>query len=215
MQPKTEIRFDADGLVPVVVQDAVSGQVLMLAWANSEAVDATIETGQAHYWSRSRQELWRKGATSGNTQQITAVSLDCDSDALLYQVRQTGPACHTGEQSCFHKPVSGSSTVHPSAAQEAVSLLDSVVAERLLELKEGSYVTTLHERGIGYVAQKVIEEAGETVVAALQSQDEELMGEAADLLFHLTVLLHERGASLDGPARVLLERHRLRAADSQ
>lgn len=215
MEILSQIRFGEDGLLPVVVQDAVSGQVLMLAWANAEAVTATMQTRQAHYWSRSRQELWRKGAGSGNTQQVMAVTLDCDGDALLYQVEQTGPACHTGEQSCFHRPLTADGPAFPSRAQEAVRLLDQVVAERLESLPQGSYVTTLHERGLGYVAQKVIEEAGETVVAALQSQDEELHGEAADLLFHLTVLLQLRGASLDAPARVLLERHRARAGRDQ
>jgi len=201
--------------VPVVVQDVMSGQVLMLAWANEEALRATLESRQAHYWSRSRQELWRKGATSGNTQHVHAVSLDCDGDALLYQVEQTGPACHTGETSCFHRPLQQGASDFPSRSQQAVRLLDRVVADRLRTLPEGSYVTELHRRGSGYVAQKVIEEAGETVVAALQSQSAELDQEAADLLFHLTVLLHEAGSSLDGPARVLLERHDARAQESQ
>lgn len=208
-----EIAFDERGLVPVVTQDAETGEVLMLAWADREALDATLATGQAHYHSRSRGELWRKGATSGHVQDILGVTLDCDGDALRYLVRQTGPACHTGEQSCFHNqvsPVAGASEPagFPSAAQRAVRLLDSVVAERLATLPAGSYVAGLHERGVGYVAQKVVEEAGETVVAALQERDDELKGEAADLLFHLTVLLHERGLTLDDAARVLLERHR-------
>lgn len=200
--------FGPDGLLPVVTQDAVNGQVLMLAWVNREALDATLETGQAHYWSRSRQELWRKGATSGNTQEIVSVRLDCDGDALLYLVRQTGPACHTGEQSCFFTDLKAGSEQFLSPQAEAVRLLDSVVAQRLRDLPEGSYVRNLHERGSGYVAQKVVEEAGETIVAALQGKNDELKSEAADLLFHLTVLLHEQGESLAGPAGVLLERHR-------
>ncbi len=200
--------FGPDGLLPVIAQDATSGQVLMLAWANRQALDATLESGEAHYYSRSRKELWRKGATSGNTQEVVAVRLDCDGDALLYLVRQTGPACHTGERSCFFTELSHGSEDFGSEQMEAVRLLDSVVAQRLRDLPAGSYVTNLHERGIGYVAQKVVEEAGETVVAALQGNQAELQAEAADLLFHLTVLLHEQGSSLAGPARVLLARHR-------
>lgn len=202
--------FGADGLLPVVTQDAADGQVLMLAWANREALDATLQSGQAHYYSRSRQELWRKGATSGNTQEIVAVRLDCDGDALLYLVRQTGPACHTGEQSCFHNHLRAGREGFRSLPSQAVRLLDSVVAQRLSELPEGSYVRNLHERGLGYIAQKVVEEAGETIVAALQGNDAELQSEAADLLFHLTVLLHESGSGLAGPAGVLLERHAAR-----
>lgn len=199
--------FGPDGLLPVVAQDAENGQVLMLAWANREALSATLETRQAHYYSRSRQELWRKGASSGNTQEIVAVRLDCDSDALLYLVRQSGPACHTGRRSCFHTDLLPGKEEFLSASREAVGLLDRVVAARLRDLPEGSYVASLHGRGPGYIAQKVVEEAGETVVAALQGQSEELQSEAADLLFHLTVLLHEQGASLEGPAQVLLRRH--------
>ena len=208
MSETVEPRFGPDGLLPVIAQDAENGQVLMLAWANREALDLTLSSGQAHYFSRSRQELWRKGATSGNTQEVAGVRVDCDGDALLYLVRQTGPACHTGERSCFFNELKPGGQEQRSSQQEAVRLLDEVVGSRLKELPEGSYVTSLHERGIGYIAQKVVEEAGETIVAALQGRQEELYGEAADLLFHLTVLLHEQGGSLEGPAQVLLERHR-------
>ena len=207
MSETVEPRFGPDGLLPVIAQDAENGQVLMLAWANREALDLTLSSGQAHYFSRSRQELWRKGATSGNTQEVAGVRLDCDADALLYLVRQSGPACHTGSRSCFFTELKAGGEEYRNSPQEAVRLLDQVVAERLRELPEGSYVTDLHERGIGYVAQKVVEEAGETIVAALQNRQAELDGEAADLLFHLTVLLHELGGSLEGPAEVLLERY--------
>ena len=143
------------------------------------------------------------------------MNLDCDGDALLYQVQQHGPACHKGEQSCFHQPLLGQDQQFPSQVQRAVALLDAVIRERLEELPDGSYVRQLHERGIGYVAQKVVEEAGETVVAALQGQPDELDAEAADLLFHLTVLLHEQGSSLEGPAAVLLKRHAGHGTDTQ
>jgi len=176
----------------------------MLAYANEEALTRTLETGEGHYYSRSRDELWRKGATSGHVQRVVAVTLDCDGDAVLYRVEQSGPACHTGERTCFHRPMANEGAVVPA---DAFAVLQRVVDQRLADLPEGSYVTNLHERGVGYVAQKVVEEAGETVVAALQGQTEELKGEAADVLFHLTVLLRESGLSLADVARVLLERH--------
>lgn len=207
MSDNNEPQFGEDGLLPVIAQDAASGEVLMLAWANREALDATLASGQAHYWSRSRSELWRKGATSGNTQQVRSVRLDCDGDALLYLVEQQGPACHTGARSCFFASLTEDAPATVGAPQQAVGLLDQVVAQRLSELPVGSYVTHLHERGSGYVAQKVVEEAGEVIVAALQGKADELAAEAADLLFHLTVLLHMSGDSLSGPAQVLLERH--------
>lgn len=208
MPDKLQPVFGPDGLLPVITQDSLNGQVLMLAWADQQALDATLESGQAHYHSRSRGELWRKGATSGNTQRVVAVRLDCDGDALLYLVQQSGPACHTGERSCFFNHLLEGQEEYLSDQVQAVQLLDRVVADRLRELPDGSYVTSLRQRGVGYVAQKVVEEAGEAVVAALQGNQAELQAEAADLLFHLTVLLHEQGGSLAGPARVLLERHR-------
>jgi len=208
------VRWDTAGLVPVVAQDASSGDVLTVAYANAVALARTLETGEAHYWSRSRAELWRKGATSGNVQRMREVRLDCDGDALLYRVDPAGPACHTGERSCFFRapgdparvPVEGPAAT--AGIGGVMGLLQRVVDERLATLPEGSYVAKLHRRGVGYVAQKVVEEAGEAVVAALQGQDDELLGEAADLLFHLTVLLRERGHDLDAVARVLAGRHR-------
>ena len=197
------ISFDERGLVPVVTQDALSGEVLMLAYANQEALSKTLETHQAHYYSRSRNELWRKGATSGNTQEVTEVRVDCDEDALLYRVKQAGPACHTGERSCFYRSSDGEQT----SLGETMALLERVVNERLKGLPEGSYVTKMHERGKGYVAQKVVEEAGESIVAALENKPDELIGEAADLLFHLTVLLRESGVSLQEVSDELVKRH--------
>jgi phosphoribosyl-AMP cyclohydrolase / phosphoribosyl-ATP pyrophosphohydrolase len=210
------VAWDASGLVPVVTQDASSGDVLTVAYANALALERTLETGEAHYWSRSRAELWRKGATSGNVQRVREVRLDCDGDALLYRVDPAGPACHTGQRSCFFRAPGSEAPVPSQGPADSVGiggvmgLLQRVVDDRLATLPEGSYVARLHQRGIGYVAQKVVEEAGETVVAALQERDEELLGEAADLLFHLTVLLRERGHGLDAVAAVLAARHRER-----
>ncbi len=202
------MKFNEQGLIPVITQDADTGEVLMFAYATKEALEKTLSSKQAHYFSRSRQELWYKGATSGNTQDIVEVRFDCDEDAVLYRVKPNGPACHTGKQSCFYRTIGEAS--HLSMG-DVMGLLERVVADRLKRLPEGSYVTKLHERGIGYVAQKVVEEAGESIVAALQQKDEEFLGEAADLLFHLTVLLKERGLSLLQVSRVLEARHRERS----
>ncbi len=200
-----ELTFDERGLVPVITQDASSGEVLMFAWATREAVEKTLQTRQAHYFSRSRGELWRKGATSGHVQEVVEVRYDCDGDAVLYRVLQTGAACHTGARSCFYRALTEEAS--PSLG-DVMGLLERVVGDRLATLPEGSYVTKLHERGLGYIAQKVVEEAGESIVAALEHKDDELLGEAADLVFHLTVLLKERGLSLKEVTDVLAARHR-------
>ena len=200
-----ELAFDERGLVPVITQDASSGEVLMFAWATREAVEKTLQTRQAHYFSRSRGELWRKGATSGHVQEVVEVRYDCDGDAVLYRVLQTGAACHTGARSCFYRALTEEAS--PSLG-DVMGLLERVVGDRLATLPEGSYVTKLHERGLGYIAQKVVEEAGESIVAALEHKDDELLGEAADLVFHLTVLLKERGLSLKEVTDVLAARHR-------
>ena len=189
----------------MIAQDATSGEVLMLAYANREALDKTLQTRQAHYYSRSRSELWHKGATSGHFQNVTEVRFDCDEDAVLYRVEQTGAACHTGERSCFYRGLTEETSL---SIGEVMELLERVIGERLDTLPEGSYVTRLHERGVGYTAQKVVEEAGESIVAALQENDEELLEEAADVFFHLTVLLKERGLGLQQVMDVLAKRHR-------
>lgn len=202
------LTFDERGLVPVISQDADSGEVLMLAYANQEALQKTLETRQAHYWSRSRQELWRKGATSGNTQELIDIRYDCDEDAVLYRVRPAGPACHTGAKTCFYRTIGEEA---PPSLAEVMALLERVIRNRLAELPEGSYVTKMHERGLGYVAQKVVEEAGESIVAALEHKPDDLVEEASDLLFHLSVLLQESGVSFSDVAAKLAERHRERS----
>lgn len=200
------LNYDAQGLIPVITQDALSGEILMLAYANKEAITKTLQTKQAHYYSRSRQELWHKGATSGHTQSVTDIRYDCDQDAVLYKVHQTGAACHTGEYSCFYRSLTPNET--SSTLGDTMALLERVITDRLETLPENSYVTTMHNRGIGYIAQKVVEEAGETIVAALQQNNEELLQESADLLFHLTVLLKERGQTLTQVMQVLESRHK-------
>ena len=200
-----EIRYDEKGLVPVVAQDSSTGEVLMLAYASREAVEKTLASGEAHYYSRSREEIWRKGETSGNTQKVVEVRLDCDGDALLYRVAPAGPACHTGERSCFFTSLTGSNGESPDLGR-TLTRLAGTIAGRRREMPEGSYTAKLLDRGTGYTAQKVGEEAVEVVVAALEGT--QLAEESADLLYHLLVLLEGRGVGVEEVARVLDERHR-------
>ena len=206
MSARTEIRYDEKGLVPVVAQDANTGEVLTLAYANAEAVEKTKETGEAHYYSRSRDELWRKGATSGNIQKVVEIRLDCDGDALLYRVEPAGPACHTGERSCFFTTISGEAQQEVPDLWVMMEKLRATIVGRHEEMPEGSYTAKLFDRGTPYVAQKVGEEAVEVVISALR--DDRLAEETADLLYHLLVLLETRGVTTEDVARVLDERHR-------
>jgi phosphoribosyl-AMP cyclohydrolase / phosphoribosyl-ATP pyrophosphohydrolase len=202
------VDFDENGLVPVVAQDAATGEVLTLAYANREALEKTLASGEAHYYSRSRSELWRKGATSGNKQRVVEVRLDCDGDALLYRVEPRGPACHTGERSCFYTTLEGEG-VGISDGEVGfgtmVEQLAGTIAQRHREMPEGSYTAGLIRQGPDRLAQKVGEEAVEVVVAALGN--ERLAEESADLVYHLLVLLEERGVGIEDVARVLHDRH--------
>jgi phosphoribosyl-AMP cyclohydrolase / phosphoribosyl-ATP pyrophosphohydrolase len=203
-----EIQFDQRGLIPVIAQDATTNAVLTLAYANREAVEKTLMSGEAHYYSRSRAELWRKGATSGNTQRVVEVSLDCDGDALLYRVEPRGPACHTGEETCFFTTVEGEGIEGDGGEYDLGAMLNKLAAtisQRHREMPEGSYTARLLGERTERVAQKVGEEAVEVVVAALAG--EQLAEEAADLVYHLLVLLEERGVGADQVARVLHDRH--------
>lgn len=213
MSAVENIRFDDNGLVPVVAQDVNTGEVLTFAYANREAVEKTLESGEAHYYSRSRDELWLKGETSGNTQRVAEVRLDCDADALLYRVEPRGPACHTGERSCFFTALAGEGTGILVGADgrdegfgEMVEHLAATIAQRHAEMPEESYTAGLLRRGTGRISQKVGEEAVEVVVAALEG--DRLAEETADLMYHLLVLLEERGVGIEDVARVLRERHR-------
>ena len=193
-----QLRFDANGLVPVVTQDAANGEVLMLAFANREAVETTLASGRAHYWSRSRGALWQKGETSGHVQEVLEVRVDCDADSLLYLVRQTGPACHTGERSCFHR-AGGPEAEDLSAAPatgHVLTRVEEIVRSREAERPEGSYTTYLFEKGVDKILKKVGEETTEVVIAAKNGAPEEIRAEAADLLFHLLVLLRARSIPL-------------------
>jgi phosphoribosyl-ATP pyrophosphohydrolase/phosphoribosyl-AMP cyclohydrolase len=206
-----KVKFDQNGLVPVIAQDASTGDVLTLAYANREAVEKTLSSGEAHYYSRSRAELWRKGATSGNTQRVVEVRLDCDGDALLYRVEPRGPACHTGEESCFFTTLAGEGVGVTVADDQEVCFGDmaerlaGTIAQRHREMPDGSYTVSLIQGGKERLAQKVGEEAVEVVVAALG--DDRLAEESADLVYHLLVLLEERGVGTKDVARVLHDRH--------
>ncbi|MDX6641501.1 MAG: phosphoribosyl-AMP cyclohydrolase / phosphoribosyl-ATP pyrophosphohydrolase [Solirubrobacteraceae bacterium] len=195
-----EIAFDEQGLVPVVVQDWSTGEVLTLAYANAEAVARTRATGELHLFSRSRQEQWHKGATSGNVQRVRALRLDCDGDALLALVEPAGPACHTGERTCFHH-----GELEPPAPHEALPALERTLAQRARDRPSGSYTVTLLDDP-PLIGEKVMEEAEEVARAAREESDDRVDNEAADVLYHLTVLLAARGRSLRDAVEVLVVR---------
>ncbi len=196
------LSFGADGLLPVIVQDAADNEVLMLAWANRAAIDLTEETGRAHFFSRSRQRLWRKGETSGNELLVEKILTDCDRDALIYRVRPLGPACHLGTRSCFAD----------GEAPFGLSALASLVHSRVRgEAPEGSYTRRLADSGTDRILRKLGEEFAEVVVAA-KNTPQELRWEAADLLYHLLVLLETGGVPFADVEAELAGRHRARAA---
>ncbi|MFL5403024.1 MAG: bifunctional phosphoribosyl-AMP cyclohydrolase/phosphoribosyl-ATP diphosphatase HisIE [Gemmatimonadales bacterium] len=193
------VKFGADGLVPVVTQESRSGDVLMVAYANREALDRTLSTGLAHYFSRSRGTLWQKGETSKHVQRVIQIRLDCDGDTVLYRVDQTGPACHTGTRTCFSTvigPADGSATEEDPGGH-VLTRLATTIAQRAAARPADSYTAQLLAGGVTKISQKVGEEAVEVVVAANSEDDERLASEAADLLYHLLVLLQARGVPLD------------------
>jgi phosphoribosyl-ATP pyrophosphohydrolase/phosphoribosyl-AMP cyclohydrolase len=197
-----EINYDVNGLVPVVIQDWRTGDVLTLAYANDEAVAKTRETGELHLWSRSRGELWHKGATSGHTQAVKALRLDCDGDALLALVEPAGPACHTGERTCFF-----TGDVAEPAPFEVLPSLERTLVARQAERPEGSYTVELLDDP-AHIGAKVEEEAEEVARAAREETDDRVDNEAADVLYHLLVLLRSRDRSLSDATEVLRERAR-------
>ncbi|MEH7119679.1 bifunctional phosphoribosyl-AMP cyclohydrolase/phosphoribosyl-ATP diphosphatase HisIE [Neobacillus vireti] len=203
------VKFDEKGLVPAIIQDADTKEVLTLAYMNEESLKKTIESGETWFYSRSRQELWHKGATSGNTQTVASINYDCDQDALLVQVYPKGPACHTGAVSCFsERVVEGKANL---ADYQILQSLEKVILEREKERPEGAYTTYLFEKGVDKILKKVGEEAAEVIIAAKNRDHEELRWEAADLLYHLQVLLVEQELPFKEVLRTLEERHKDRS----
>lgn len=204
-----QIRWDDQGLVPAIVQDAQSREVLMLAYMNKESLGKSLESGQTWFWSRSRSELWNKGATSGNTQQIRSLSYDCDGDTLLVMVDRNGPACHTGEESCFYRTAAEleGSTELARGRFEVLAELERLIGERYKERPEGAYTTYLFEKGIDKILKKVGEETAESIIAAKNGDNDELRLEVSDLIYHLLVLLRERDLPLDDIMAELERRH--------
>lgn len=197
-----QVKFDENGLIPAIVQDAVSKTVLTLAYMNKESLQKSLESKETWFWSRSRQELWHKGATSGNTQRIVSIQMDCDKDALVVQVVPNGPACHTGTYSCFAGELLSveEAEVKPKQGSDRYAILgelEQLIAAREAERPEGSYTTYLFEKGVDKILKKVGEESAEVIIAAKNRDPQELRYEASDLIFHLLVLLREQKLPLD------------------
>ncbi len=189
-----ELKYDDKGLVAVIAQDTENGQVLMFAYANEEALNKTIETKKAHYWSRSRQKLWMKGKESGHVQDIQDIFYDCDVDAVLYLVKQTGVACHTGERTCFYRSLTADDsktapTFNPDLSIKTLDEVYDVIIDRKQNPKDNSYVSGLFKKGIDRILKKVGEEAGETIIGAKNGDKNELIYETADLWFHSMITL--------------------------
>jgi phosphoribosyl-ATP pyrophosphohydrolase/phosphoribosyl-AMP cyclohydrolase len=202
MTPES-LAYDAQGLIPAVVQEAETGEVLMVAWMDRAAVAATLETGLTHFWSRSRQQAWRKGETSGHSQHVQGVYADCDADTLLVQVHQDGVACHTGNRTCFFTALQG-----PGAAANMLDRIERIVAERKASPPAGSYVAGLLARGEAAICRKIGEEAVEVVTGALGGEgDKRVVEEVADLWFHTLVLLGQRSIPLRDVLEELARRH--------
>ncbi|HHG74251.1 MAG TPA: bifunctional phosphoribosyl-AMP cyclohydrolase/phosphoribosyl-ATP diphosphatase HisIE [Persephonella sp.] len=203
----SEIKFNSEGLVPVITQSYYTGKVLMQAYANKEAVEKTIETGYATYYSRSRKELWIKGETSGNKQKIVKIKIDCDGDSILYLVKDYGVACHTGEESCFYRNIDLKKEEIPDAYEIFHALYEKLL-HRKIEKPEGSYVAKLFEKGSDKIIQKVGEEAVETVIALKNKNKDEIIYEASDLIFHLIIALVDAGVKIQDLQEELLKRYK-------
>ncbi len=207
------VRWNDAGLAPAIVQDAATGRVLMLGWMNAEALAETTRTGLVHFFSRRRQALWRKGETSGNELRLRSLSTDCDRDALLVQADPVGPTCHTGAVSCFFEPLHGPEA-NPEELGPVLAALGRTIRERAAERPEASYTARLLSAGTRRIAQKVGEEAVEVALAAAAGTGAEVASEAADLLYHLLVLLEDRGVAASRVAAELSRRAASRASAS-
>lgn len=198
-----ELKFDEKGLIPAVVVDVYSREVLTVAYMNRESLQISMNEGRTCFWSRSRQELWRKGETSGNVQRIAEIIADCDRDALVVLVEKDGPACHTGAESCFHNPLWESETLHDFTLDGLMNLIRG----RKTEPKEGSYTSYLFEKGMDKMLKKVGEESTEVIIAAKDQDKKETIYEIADLVYHVMVVMVEMGISIEDITRELASRH--------
>ncbi|HLS23789.1 MAG TPA: bifunctional phosphoribosyl-AMP cyclohydrolase/phosphoribosyl-ATP diphosphatase HisIE [Pseudogracilibacillus sp.] len=205
----TQVEYDEKGLIPAIVQDETTGNVLMLAYMNEEALQKTIETKEAWFYSRSRKELWHKGATSGNRQLVKRIELDCDKDTLLLMVEPLGPACHTGKTSCFFDTV----TQTKEKKRDIIHDLVDVIENRRQNPIEGSYTNYLFTEGIDKVLKKVGEEASEVIIGAKNNDREEIKWEIADLVYHMLVLMNMMDVTIDDIKTVLYERHKAKKED--
>ncbi len=203
MEFMKDIKFDEKGLVPAIVQDAETGDVLMLAYMNEESLKMTAESGKTWFYSRSRQELWNKGATSGNTQEVVSMDYDCDGDAILVKVVQKGNACHTGEYSCFYNSIK-----EGDAPFKILQKLYKLIEDRKENPVEGSYTNYLFDEGIDKILKKVGEENAEVIIGAKNLSKEEVIYEASDLIYHMTVLLVEMGIPVEDIKKELVKRHK-------
>ena len=202
-----KLKFNEKGLIPVITQSYYTGKVLMQAYADKEAVKKTIETGFATYFSRSRNELWVKGETSGNKQKIVDIKIDCDEDSIIYLVKDYGVACHTGKESCFYRSLDFKETKNPPAFEIFHALYEKIT-ERKEKMPEGSYVASLFKKGSDKIIQKVGEEAVETVIALKNKDKDEIAYETSDLIFHLIIALVDSGVKLEDIQEKLLKRYK-------
>src|SRR6056297_44287 len=196
-----ELKFDEKGLIPAVVQDNATGQVLMVAYMNGQSIEKTLETGTTWFYSRSRKRLWNKGETSGNVQKVVSIDYDCDADTLLVKVDPAGPACHTGNTSCFYRRIYESESIE--SKDDILVMLARVIKERKTGGDENSYTRFLFDKGIDKILKKVGEESAEVIIAAKNEGTEELVYEAADLIYHLMVLLEEKETNMEAVKKEL------------
>lgn len=202
-----QLKYNSDGLIPAIVQDAATKKVLTLAYMNEESLQKTIESGETWFYSRSRQELWHKGATSGNTQKVESIVYDCDQDALVVLVVPRGPACHNGTTTCFTEVLYEADAASKQVGSEFLYELEALIADREKQRPEGSYTTYLFEKGVDKILKKVGEESAEVIIAAKNRDHDELQWESADLIFHLLVLLKEQNVPFSDVLAALKERH--------
>lgn len=207
-----DFHFNDQGLIPAILQDYHTREILMMAWMNAESLALTLETGNATFFSRSRGTLWTKGETSGHFQKVVAIDYDCDADTLLLQVTPIGPACHTGRRSCFYRRLAADDVLDRGNS-DILTALAAQIEDRKIHPIEGSYTNYLFNEGIDKICKKVGEEATETVIAAKNGDPDELVSETADLLYHLTVLLNHQGTSFNAVYEKLAARHQTQRRD--